>query len=539
MDLHRITAITCLLAGPASAAEPTEMPEPAALEAGGYVIGEIVLDREDVFDLSNPEEDKWLYRAANRLHIDTRPGTIRKQLLFAPGDPYDARVIEESERILRQNKYLYDADIRAVRAADGKVDLVVETRDVWSLAPEFSISRSGGETRSRIGLEETNLLGRGQLLRFLRDDDIDRSEKTVEFADRHLGKSWVSLLASYSDNSDGDASRLTVTRPFYSLDTRWAAGGNLLLDDRRSKIYQFGEAAVEYRHQRDYAYLFGGWSKGLRGGKVMRWTAGAVYDDNRFSDPLVSDFQAFTPADRKLVYPWLGFEFVEDAFVTTANHDQIERTEDFQMGWHINGGLGWADRSLGSDRDAAIFWGSASRGFGSLKETALLLDSATSGRVESGKLANSKLSIHARFYHRQSEKRTFFMSLGGIVGDNLDLDNLVELGGKTGMRGYPLRYQVGESRMVATIEQRFYTDWYPFRFARVGAAVFADAGRVWGPNPLGEDNRGWMTDVGVGLRFALTRVASGRVVHLDLAFPMNGDPTIDSVQILLESRKSF
>jgi outer membrane translocation and assembly module TamA len=104
--------------------------------------------------------------------------------------------------------------------------------------------------------------------------------------------------------------------------------------------------------------------------------------------------------------------------------------------------------------------------------------------------------------------------------------------------GYPLRYQVGESRVVASVEQRYFTDWYPFRLARVGAAVFTNAGRVWGENPLGSDNRGWLVDVGVGLRFALTRLTS-KVVHLDVAFPLNGDDSIDDVQILLEARKSF
>ena len=93
--------------------------------------------------------------------------------------------------------------------------------------------------------------------------------------------------------------------------------------------------------------------------------------------------------------------------------------------------------------------------------------------------------------------------------------------------------------MLATIEQRYYTDWYPFRLARVGGAVFADAGRVWGPNPLGDDNREWLVDVGVGLRLALTRFSSRSIIHIDVAFPLNGDPTIDSVQLLIESRKSF
>lgn len=509
---------------------------PAA--ADGLVIGKVVLDKEDVFDLSIPEEDRWLYRAANRLHINTRAATIREQLLFRSGDSYDKRVIEESERILRQNKYLYDARIEATRVADGTVDLVVSTRDVWSLTPELSVSRSGGETRTRVGLEETNLLGRGQMLRILRDEDIDRSEDVVEFGDRNLGRTWVSLAARFADNSDGDSSLVAITRPFYALDTRWAAGATVFDDDRRSRLYQFGEAAAEYRHERDYVRVFGGWSRGISGGRVWRWTTGVVRDDNRFSASPLSALPSVVPANRKLVYPFLGVELVEDGYVTTHNRDQIERTEDFQMGLQFRASLGWADRDFGADRDAGVISAGASRGFGSLEKTALLLSANGNGRIESGDLTNALVSINARMYRRQSEKRTFFVGLSGTLGTRLDLDNSVEIGGKSGMRGYPLRYQSGDSKFLATIEQRYYTDWYPYRFARIGGAVFADVGRVWGSNPLGDDHREWLADVGFGLRLALTRV-SDRVLHIDVAFPLNGDPAIDDVQFLLESRRSF
>ena len=93
--------------------------------------------------------------------------------------------------------------------------------------------------------------------------------------------------------------------------------------------------------------------------------------------------------------------------------------------------------------------------------------------------------------------------------------------------------------MLLTIEQRYYTDWYPFRLFRVGGAIFADVGRVFGDNPVTGPNLGWLKDVGVGFRFAPTRFGSKRVVHLDLAFPLDGDPTIDDVQILLEAKRSF
>ncbi len=524
-------ALTCALAD--------DVPETARLQADGYVIGTVTLDKADVFDLSNPAENNWLYRAANRLHVMTRDKTIAKQLLFEPGDRFDQRVIEESERILRRNKYLFDAHITPVRVADGKVDLEVATRDVWSLSPELSLSRSGGETRSRFGLEENNLFGRGQQLRVLRDEDVDRDENIIEFSDRHLGRSWVSLFAQYADNSDGSTSAFSAVRPFYALDARWAAGGSLLADDRRDRIYQFGDATAEYRHERDFAWVFGGWSRGLVNGKARRWTAGVVYDDNRFATAPASTLLPLVPERRKLVYPYVGFELVEDGYVTTSNQEQMERTEDFQMGLQLRASLGWADTAFGSDRDAGIFAASVSRGFGSLEQTALLVSASSNGRIESGSIADTLLAFEARYYHRQSEKRTFYAAVSGTWGENLDLDNLVVLGGNTGMRGYPLRYQVGESRTVATIEQRYYTDWYPWRLARIGGAIFADAGRAWGPNPLGADHRGWITDVGFGLRLAMTRVAAGRVVHIDVAFPLNGDPDIDDVQFLIESKRSF
>ncbi len=528
-----------VLATQVLASEPdAELLDLADLEARNAVIGEVILVRSDVFDLSNPDEDKWLYRWANRLHVVTLEKTISEQLLFRTGDLYKKRELEESERILRRNKFLYDAQIVPSRLDNGIVDLTVNTRDVWSISPELSISRSGGENHTRYGIEEHNLLGRGQRLRFIHDKDIDRNESSVEYADRYIGSHHISGLVRYSDNSDGDAYLLSIERPFYALDTRWSAGGSILGDDRRTPLYTFGEEAAEYRHQRDAFYFYKGWSKGLRDGRAQRWTAGVAYDDNRFSEVNDPTLPAVVPGDRKLVYPFLGFELVEDRYVKGSNRDQINRTEDFQTGLRLNASLGWADTSFGSDRAALVYSAASSRGFGSFEHKMLLLSASASGRLEAGNSANAQLKMHARFYHAQSDKRLFFASISGTAGHDLDLDNQVEIGGNSGMRGYPIRYQVGDSRLLATIEQRYYTDWYPFRLARVGGAVFADVGRVWGPNPLGPDNRGWLSDVGFGLRFALTRV-SDRVIHIDVAFPLNGDPTIDSVQFLLESRRSF
>jgi hypothetical protein len=50
---------------------------------------------------------------------------------------------------------------------------------------------------------------------------------------------------------------------------------------------------------------------------------------------------------------------------------------------------------------------------------------------------------------------------------------------------------------------------------------------------------GTLRDVGIGLRLGNTRSALGNVLHVDLAFPLDGDPSIKSMQFLLKTHKSF
>ena len=66
------------------------LPKPAELEAAGALIGDIMYDRQNVFDLDNPKENNALYRLANRWHLVTRETVIRNQLLFGTGDPFSA-----------------------------------------------------------------------------------------------------------------------------------------------------------------------------------------------------------------------------------------------------------------------------------------------------------------------------------------------------------------------------------------------------------------------------------------------------------------
>jgi hemolysin activation/secretion protein len=169
----------------------------------------------------------------------------------------------------------------------------------------------------------------------------------------------------------------------------------------------------------------------------------------------------------------------------------------------------------------------------------LLLDTSASARREDAGLRNAVLYSGARYYHRNLGQHLFSASLSTTISQRLDVETQVLLGGDNDLRGYPLRYQSGERSAVLTLEQRFFTDWYPFRLLRVGYAVFFDAGRVWGEDPRGTRSQGMLYDLGVGLRISSPRSSGRSVVHVDLAFPLNGDRSIDDVQLIVEKKASF
>ena len=518
--------------------ETPGIPSEAELEASGAVVGEILIDNQNIFNLEDPKDDLKLFRLADHLHGRTHKSIIRDQLLFRSGERYSRRLIGESERILRADSYFYDAWIRPVRYHDGKVDLRVTTRDVWTLNPGFNFGRSGGTNSTGVQLQELNLLGTGAGVKVAHTKNIDRTESQLEVSDMHAFGTWTAVDVNYANLSDGRMHDLTLNHPFYALDTRWAAGLAGRNDQQTDHLYDRGQIIDQFQDRHQAVQVYGGWSHGLQNGWVRRWSSGVTYDEHVFAP--VSTWTGVTaiPEDRRFLYPWLQFDLVQDDYLKLWNHDQIARTEDFYLGTTASVRVGWADAALGSSRSALLVQSSAGRGLRSGSSTLLLAGTLT-GRLENGEPRNALLAGSVRYYVEQNEHWLFFTTLEGTKGWRLDLENQILLGGDNGLRGYPLRYQDGTARALWTLEQRYFTDWYPFRLFRVGAAVFFDSGRTWGSAPLAAPSLGLLKDAGFGLRFGNARSGLGNVVHVDLAFPFNGDNSIQRAQFLVQTEQHF
>lgn len=519
----------------------TELPSAAELEARGATVGEILIRVYDVFDLDDPRENTWLYRTANALHIKSRPGTIRDQLTFRSGEPLRAQRLEETERILRNRRYLFDAVVRVARydAATNVADVEVTVRDVWTLNPGFGYSNRGGVAESSVEIEELNLFGGGQKLQFEYSDEVDRTSFEVQYSDPNLGSSRWALGLVYADLSDGETQFVDLTRPFYSFDARWSAGVTLSDDNRVQTRYDLGEPVDEFRVARKLAELRYGWSRGLREGWTKRWLAGIRYDDQAFEPPPGDLGAAALPADQRFVYPWLGIEWIEDAYTKTRNRNQIGRTEDAYFGTALRASVGYSSEAIGARNEAWLFAASlvTARQYAGDREWSI--GAAGSGRLDDGRLADAALTAELRHHWRWRSWTSSYASVTGTVTEDLDPDRQVLLGGEEGLRGFPLRYQTGTSSALVTLEQRFYTDWYPFRLFNVGGAVFFDTGRTWGPTLGGQPSRGWLSNVGAGLRLGNSRSGLGSVIHVDFTYTLDPVPGEDRFQVFVETKQGF
>jgi hypothetical protein len=522
------------------------IPSLAQLEAAGAVIGEIRIRSLDIFDLDDPKENNWLFRTANWLHIQTRPATIRRQLLFRSGERLSVRVVEETKRLLRGERYLYEADIKPVAWHDGLVDLEVVTRDTWTLQPGASVKYTGGTSSSSASLREHNLFGTGMSLSISRSHASavstaggSRHGVDLDLSYPYAFDGHTTLGYAQSHFDEGSSRSASIDRPFYALDSRWAAGASASNDDRIVSSYAGGVVAAQYRQRRDSATAYLGGSRGLVDGWAHRLTGGLHYlkDEYQLEPGLAAP--AMLPADRTLVVPFVRYDVLQDEYREVTNLDQIGRPEYLALGWYAGLEFGRALKGFGSTQAVSLYSGSLGKGMRVAREGTLLASASVSGEYANGNADREVLSAAARFYQRRGSSTLFFMSLTGDATHFSDATQYLSLGGEVGPRGYPTNYQRGARRVLFTAERRFYSDWYPFRLIRVGGAVFYDIGRAWSGPYESESSRHWPADIGFGLRLLSARSSTGTTLHLDFAFPIEREPGVKAYQFSLQSKSGF
>lgn len=499
----------------------------------GMPIVEISIDNENIFDLEQEEENLWIHRWANKLHIKTRKKTIKDQLLFADQDEYSEELVTETERLLRSRGYIHDADITAEELCGEGVRLNVKTTDNWTLSPRVAASSSGGETRTLLQIKESNLLGLGTELQLSSESDEDRDSNAIIYRDSNWLGNFKTLRLEFADNSDGHLYQTSLKRPFVQLDSKYAWEVKLSSAKLENSVYDEGDVVAKVGEKNDLIDLAYGWSAGLVDSSVSRYSLGWFANQLRYSS--VDDSGIELPESVDKYYPYFEYEFLKVQYVEKINFLVMGVTEDIKLGTSLSYRIGWKDEAYGATEEGYVLGFDYNFGHFITTNTMAILDLSIDQESNQTIDDTGLLKIDGRLYSYRGENNSYLFRTRFEVAQNPESFERIEVGGDSGLKGYPVRYQNGDRALTISAEKRIYFNVYLWRLAKFGFAVFAEAGSAWdsGDNPV------WLSDVGAGVRLVSTRQSNAKVLQVDIAVPLNERDEVDDYQFFVKARSEF
>ncbi len=488
----------------------------------------------------------------NRFHITTREDVIAREVLVRPGEIWDEARVAETRRRLRDPLFTTLVVVEPVVAAGGspaEVDLLVVTRDIWSLRMNSRYEvQERVLTELSLSLSENNLFGYRKQVALVFDMDLGVYTIGPQYVDKNIAGSHLTLTSKvdavfnrYSSELEGSKSFTSFFYPLWSLEREWAGGIEVTHFDavRRSffgtglRGYQTEQGVVlpwEY-DQRDLD-TDASVTRQLGTSVKHRFALGHRIDVTRPSlrDGFPGDAEAqaefvreVLPRSERASLLFARYSMFTPVYAVYRNIDSFDLAEDQRLGPELVAEGGAALEVIGSEEDflfgsLSAAWALDLAGSGLVRAAAAasarrqgdaLIDISRSASVvaASPPFLGMRLSARAAWARRTEETNNRYFTIGG----------------DSGLRGYTIAAfaGVGEHpvRVVGNLELR--TLAVPIWFSRAGAVLFYDVGDAADcyrgcPNDLVLHQ-----DVGVGGRMLIPQLQP-YVFRFDWAIPLTG-----------------
>jgi hypothetical protein len=478
----------------------------AAADTNGAVIRGVELERRDIFD---PEEHGFVARVGNALHIQTRPGTIRRELLFQPGELYDSAKVAESERNLRALGVFRRVRIDTVRTDSGLVARVL-TKDGWSTQIDYRFRSAGGQVEFTIGLIENNLLGTASTAAVRYRKTTDRSTVALAFRRPRLFVGRIGLTAQYEDRSDGRLAALIFEQPFFALTSRTAF--SLSLEDHDERVLRFFDGVRVARDTLSRRYSIvrgaGAWAVSASShGFVRLGLQGQVRRDDFIPEGSPGPFPKTVTA---AVGPFITWN--RASFLVARGYAGFAREEDVDLGATVRFGILAAPKAFGYDRDGIAPLVTARVG-GHVPLGFAYLEALAGGLYDSAGLDSGSVQLAATTVFQPTRHQVGILHVeGGWIKNPLPGSEF-DLGLGQGPRAFRSHAFTGDRSIFATAEYRVTVVDDFLGMVGLGLAGFVDHGGAW---YAGSPRRtGW--DAGVGIRLGASRSTDTEALRFDLA----------------------
>jgi hypothetical protein len=484
---------------PATKKEITGSSEASYIMYKGRKIRKIEVSRLDVFGsiISNPvsSNPNKIEKVLNSTHIYTNEHIIRKNLLFSEGDTLSPLILSDNERILRQLPYIDDSRIIVVPVSDEEVDIIVVTKDIYSLGGSFKYSNL---TKGSASLFDNNIFGMGHEFRVSVPYDSDLHDSPgfgVEYKVDNIARSFTNLDLFYSDGLGEKKYGFNLERKLVSSTTKYAFGISV------SKMYTTEDldslavpAPLKYNLQ-DYWFLR---SFLLNKESVSRLILGARLTNNDvFNHPFILPDSYHKLQKYSMLLGSAAFTFQK--YYKTNLIYGYGRTEDVPYGGLINITVG-KEFSEFKERiytGAELSLGHSIENIGYFYTSAGISAFLNDGLTEQGLLLLRTNFISNLFYLGRYRIRNFIKA-DYTRGFDRYHDEYLAFNREDGFTGFRNDSVGGRQRLAVSLESVLFSpaNLYGFRFAFFG---FADLGFLFGTNEFVQQGE-ILSSIGLGIR---------------------------------------
>ncbi len=475
-----------------------------------------MIERVPVFPETTDAPNAWYMRLANRLHAQTRPWVIRRELLFQPGGPVDSTRMVESERLLRERGIFESVRIRIAPGDSGKV-ATVRAQDLWTLGIIANFDKTADLTSVTLGIRDTNLLGTGNYIHTYHTFSSDQGVTVVSAAIPRIGRRRAGAGFGFADQEDARALSLSLGR---GIETRfdrtsWGAIANSVTGSRRFFFRgdEIGKSPYRHEHYGLYAARFRG--AGLQRGVGIGWIEQREAPrDAPFSSAL--GFDPPPPIEKLHVGgPTVFVDLLDRSYATSTNLERYGSTEDVPTGWSAH--LAVVPNVHHNDDPSRTIAIRSVAQFATFLHRKLEAGGELSGLtfMRAGGRRGEQIGRATATVRWTPSPAALAIAQAAVRGGrDRPESEIFYLGSETGLRGFPSREIAARNFVMATFEQRFWSGAEYF-WTGIGANLFADTVR---PTIDGRFNdEPWRTGWGFGLLLG-ARKSSQQPVRIEIAW---------------------
>ncbi|MDB5047073.1 MAG: hypothetical protein JWO30_144 [Fibrobacteres bacterium] len=512
----------------------------------------IQLDTKDAFEgsTSHSEAESRLFELGNKLHIESRPGTIRRRLLFREGDIVTKGTLLETEKTLRQEEFLADAIIEVLPWQDGTVHVKVTTYDQWTTVPGFSLQRLGGEWIYWVGPVESNLLGTGQRLGFFVGHDQFRDTRWLDYNNNALTDKRLHLTAHTAWLSDGYSVLGSLSKPLESRTSEYGFTATLsavefseyvYFDANRLKelpdsladakagvahpLVQFSRVAthdLDLSVTRSYGYKTK-FNVSPTFNRHDRYNDGSLGTFTREADLLKAlplEQSAKFPDERMDYLLGANFSMYQYAYKTVQNFNNLKWSETLETGWRLSTKVAQNQAWMGATNNNFLL--SHSAVYNNAWWDAVFFNSNATMRyfvAGDGRFDDGSANAAGSMQWKPVPITSSFLSVSWSNLFASEQSQQLLLGEDNGLNGYPNFYYAGQARILFEAEQRLFPSFEAGTLVPA-FAVFANAGNTF-PSYSQMDLHDLHYSVGFGLRLGASKSVQKVVNHVNFSFPLD------------------